>query len=136
MNPLYRISHSPCNLLNPLSAEATSALDLVSEKLVQQAVSRLVKGRTVLIIAHRLSTVQVRANIDSLTLEFDFISISQSIEVCVSERALTSTKPDRLLLVSKDDAPTIKPVFVKHFGEVIKLSQPECVWCFCVHFEQ
>ncbi|MEW5307776.1 MAG: hypothetical protein WDW36_010152 [Sanguina aurantia] len=38
--------------------EATSALDLVSEKLVQQAVSRLVKGRTVLIIAHRLSTVQ------------------------------------------------------------------------------
>jgi ATP-binding cassette subfamily B (MDR/TAP) protein 8 len=38
--------------------EATSALDTVSEKLVQQAVQRLVAGRTVLVIAHRLSTVQ------------------------------------------------------------------------------
>jgi len=38
--------------------EATSALDTVSEKLVQQAVQRLVSGRTVLVIAHRLSTVQ------------------------------------------------------------------------------
>lgn len=38
--------------------EATSALDMVSERLVQQAVGRLMKGRTVLVIAHRLSTVQ------------------------------------------------------------------------------
>lgn len=38
--------------------EATSALDAVSEKLVQQAIQRLVSGRTVLVIAHRLSTVQ------------------------------------------------------------------------------
>jgi energy-coupling factor transporter ATP-binding protein EcfA2 len=30
----------------------------VSEKLVQQAIQRLVSGRTVLVIAHRLSTVQ------------------------------------------------------------------------------
>eukprot|EP00798_Chlamydomonas_sp_ICE-L_P020428 gene20428-27216_t len=37
--------------------EATSALDAVSEKLVQQAIQRLVNGRTVLVIAHRLSTV-------------------------------------------------------------------------------
>lgn len=38
--------------------EATSALDSVSEAAVQQAVQRLVRGRTVLVIAHRLSTVQ------------------------------------------------------------------------------
>lgn len=32
-----------------------------SEKLVQQAIETLVNGRTVLVIAHRLSTVQVRS---------------------------------------------------------------------------
>jgi ABC-type multidrug transport system fused ATPase/permease subunit len=38
--------------------EATSALDSESERLVKQAIQNLMKGRTVLIIAHRLSTVQ------------------------------------------------------------------------------
>lgn len=38
--------------------EATSALDAENEFLVQQALDRLMKNRTVLIIAHRLSTVQ------------------------------------------------------------------------------
>nr|XP_027103872.1 ABC transporter B family member 28-like isoform X3 [Coffea arabica] len=38
--------------------EATSALDTVSERLVQSALNRLMKGRTTLVIAHRLSTVQ------------------------------------------------------------------------------
>ena len=39
--------------------EATSALDVKSERLVQQAIETLVTGRTVLVVAHRLSTVQV-----------------------------------------------------------------------------
>lgn len=38
--------------------QATSALDTVSERLVQDALTRLMKGRTTLVIAHRLSTVQ------------------------------------------------------------------------------
>ena len=38
--------------------EATSALDAESERLVQQALARLMKNRTTLVIAHRLSTVR------------------------------------------------------------------------------
>jgi ATP-binding cassette subfamily B protein len=38
--------------------EATSALDAESERLVQQALERLMQGRTTLVIAHRLATVR------------------------------------------------------------------------------
>ncbi|HEY1428711.1 MAG TPA: ATP-binding cassette domain-containing protein, partial [Candidatus Tumulicola sp.] len=41
--------------------EATSALDSHSEALIEQALDRLLPGRTTLIIAHRLSTIR-RAN--------------------------------------------------------------------------
>lgn len=43
--------------------EATSALDNESEKLVQEALAELQKGRTTLVIAHRLTTVQGADNI-------------------------------------------------------------------------
>lgn len=56
-----RISIARAFLKNPpvmILDEATSALDNVTEQLIQQSLDKLCKGRTTLVVAHRLTTVK------------------------------------------------------------------------------
>ncbi|MBQ8395607.1 MAG: ABC transporter ATP-binding protein, partial [Oscillospiraceae bacterium] len=55
-----------CAVANPpvmIMDEATSSIDTHTEKLVQEGMDALMKGRTVFVIAHRLSTL---SNADAL----------------------------------------------------------------------
>ena len=64
--------------------EPTSALDVMSEKLVQDAIERLIIGRTTLIVAHRLSTIR---NVDQVVVmkEGRIVEVGSYAELAAKE---------------------------------------------------
>ncbi len=98
-----RISIARALLRDPailLLDEATSALDAENERLVQDALSRLMRGRTTLVIAHRLATV----------VEADRICVMEAGRIVAEGRhgALMETSPlyRRLAELQFGPAPT------------------------------
>ncbi|XP_042055330.1 ABC transporter B family member 2-like isoform X2 [Salvia splendens] len=72
-----RVAIARAILKNPsilLLDEATSALDVESERIVQQALDRLMKNRTTVVVAHRLSTIK---NADQISVLQDGKIIEQ-----------------------------------------------------------
>lgn len=71
-----RIAIARAIIRNPsilLLDEATSALDVQSEQVVQQALDRIMVGRSTVVVAHRLNTIK---NLDSIA----FVSDGKVIE--------------------------------------------------------
>lgn len=84
-----RLAIARALLRNPqilLLDEATSSLDSESERVVQEALDRLMVGRTTLVIAHRLSTVRHADQI--VVLEDGRISGIGKHEQLLNENAL------------------------------------------------
>ncbi|GKC64120.1 ABC transporter B family member 29, chloroplastic, partial [Tanacetum coccineum] len=71
--------------------EATSALDARSEMLVRQALQRLTKNRTVIVIAHRLETVLMAERVFLLS-EGKLQEISRSSLLVAQHDSLASSR--------------------------------------------
>lgn len=99
-----RVAIARALLMDPrilLLDEATSALDAESEYLVQDAMDSLMKGRTVLVIAHRLSTVK---SADTVAVVSDGqIVESGSHEELLSKDGIYTALVRRQLQVPKTD---------------------------------
>jgi len=87
--------------------EATSALDTESESLVQAALSNLMAGRTVVVIAHRLSTVR------------------RATRIAVMEQGrITAVGPHEELM---QQSPTYQKLYQLQFMDVPELAEPAMV---------
>uniref|UniRef100_A0ACD5Z0U5 Uncharacterized protein n=1 Tax=Avena sativa TaxID=4498 RepID=A0ACD5Z0U5_AVESA len=86
-----RIAIARAILKNPailLLDEATSALDSQSEKVVQEALERVMVGRTSVVVAHRLSTIQ---NCDQITVLDKGIVVEKGTHSSLMSKGLSGT---------------------------------------------
>ena len=81
------LKNTPIMLLD----EATSALDTESEKLVQEALNKLMQNRTSIVVAHRLSTIQ---NADEIVV----IDKGEIIEKGTHQELLSNSKVYKKLI--------------------------------------
>nr|GMD34080.1 ABC transporter B family member 25-like [Ipomoea batatas] len=99
-----RIAIARALLMNPralLLDEATSALDAESKFLVQDAMDSLMEGRTVLVIAHRLSTVKT-ANTVAVVCEGQIVESGSHDELLSKDDGIYTALVRRQLQAPKD----------------------------------
>ena len=120
-----RIAIARAFIINPpilLLDEVTSSLDADSEEKVRQALSKLMKGRTTLVIAHRLSTARQANRI--LVMESGTVVGSGTHDVLYDSNELYRRYWTLQSLGGKEDAPKIEVDHAKAaFKEI--LPQPE-----------
>jgi len=87
--------------------EATSALDTVSERLVQQALDELSRDRTVMVVAHRLSTVR---HADTIVVMDQGQVVEQGTHGELLQRRGKYAQLWEMQFGSPDDCPTADPV--------------------------
>lgn len=76
--------------------QATSALDAESERLVQDALSKSMQGRTTVVVAHRLSTIRSASSIAFVQVGRDCHCLAlQHVDQRTSQDALAQSKQGR-----------------------------------------
>lgn len=85
--------------------EATSALDTESEHLVQEAIYKNLKGRSVILIAHRLSTVEKANKI--ILINKGVVEQMGSHEELLKQDGMYKTLVQRQMIGNASDAPIV-----------------------------
>ncbi|XP_038617312.1 ATP-binding cassette sub-family B member 10, mitochondrial [Tachyglossus aculeatus] len=100
-----RIAIARALLKNPrilLLDEATSALDAENETVVQEALERLMEGRTVLVIAHRLSTIK-KASVVAVLSQGKIIERGKHDQLLSNPNGVYSSLVRKQTFLSADD---------------------------------